>query len=278
VEQYPAAEPEPNQIRKWASGRAKWVVGLVAAALVSATAGTIYVLALRPEVERLVVGESQLRIEVLGIGDFFPPTMLHSGVLIIPAGMATPEQVPDDAKSIDRYARYLAWAQEHGAVAGSPLPLQVTVRGRTDKPVILNGFDVEIVTSGSPVDGWFRYPDLGCGGVMVRTLQFDLDSDRPVPMVLEEDGSAPKRMTDVFKVTSTDPEVFQILATTARHDVEFRLWLRYQSESGSGHQEVGTFRVSALTPELAAYDLLYDPDTDTMGNTLERMESSAVGC
>lgn len=278
MEQHPAAGGEPNQVRKWASGRAKWVIGLVAAALVSAAAGTIYALALRPEVERLVGGESQLRIEVLGIGDFFPPTMLHSGVLVIPAGTALPDQVPEDAKSMDRYARYLEWAQEHDAVAGSPLPLQVSVRGRTDKPVILNGFDVEIVASGPPVDGWFRYPDLGCGGVMVRTLQFDLDSDRPVPMVLDEDGSAPKRMTDVYKVTSTDPEVFQILATTASHDVKFRLWLRYQSENGSGRHEVGIFRVSALTPELEAYDLLYDPDTDTMGTTLERLESSAVGC
>lgn len=256
----------------WVRGRAAWLVGAVAAAVVAAAAGTLYVTVLRPDVETVVSGQSRLDIQLLTVGEFQPAGMVHSGAVLIPDGGVDVSEVPANARAAADYGGYLTWATEHGGVPLETLPLQVTVRARTDTPVIINGIETTIVSRADPLAGWYRFPDIACGGVDVRQFQIDLDAQRP-RTVLAPPGETPRPATDVYRVTSDDPEVFQIRARTRSSDVRFSLALRYQSEAGSGLEPIGEFRVTALHGQQA-----YDAPVGSSELAPTEFAGTAFGC
>lgn len=269
-------DPTGGSLGRWTSGRAKWLAGAVAGALVAAIAGTVYVTVIRPDVETVISGRSRLSIQTLGVGQFQPAGMVHSGAVLVQRGSATADQVPEDARSPEGYRRYLAWALEQDGVPLDTLALQVTVRAKTDEPVQINGIEAEVIERESPDDGWYRFPDIACGIVPVRTFDVDLDTDDTPVMLSPEDGSAPRPATDVYEVTASDPEVFQIRARTTESAVVVRLSLRWQSEAGSGSAPIGDFRVTAVDDRQQAYTL---EDWSDPSRPLAPMEhTGGLGC
>jgi hypothetical protein len=250
---------------RWTSVRGLPQRILTGLGLLTLIGATVYGLTVRPWVEEALVGESRLRVAVLGPDQFVPRGLPHTGMWLYPDGAVEPSELPAGLRDpYDNSAERAAWAVDHGAVAAETLALRLSVRARDDTPVILHGLRVDIVRRDAPLGGWFLVPDAGCGGQLVRSVDVDLDEDPVVPMLAPRQGE-PRPFDVTLRVSDTDPEVYEIHAQTFSHHVEFRLVLLYDSETGVGEYVVDNdgapFAVSALMRGKArAYDLPYSED------------------
>jgi hypothetical protein len=279
--QSPAA-PWPSRLKR--SGRLVWgaITGLGVLTLV---AGTVYALKVQPWVTDRLVGNSRLQVQVISQPDFVPLGLVHSGIYLFPQGATTPTDVPAEVGSRQRMTDYERWAQQSGGVPAQTLAMRMTVRAVGDTPVVLNGLRVEVVRRSAPLTGWFRVPEAGCGVQPVRSIRVNLDEDPVRPMLTEVDEATLEEQTRPFdltlRVTPSDPEVFEIHASTLKSDVEFRMTLLYQSESSSGEFPVEggrIYRVTALQPGRAeAYDTPFTDDGSASSQALVRAKDNDPG-
>jgi hypothetical protein len=285
------AEPGPGS----AAGSQRWVTRgsrartiLIAAitslGLIGLLGGTLYTLVLRPRVEDVLVGKSRLKVAVLEQGQFTPRGLPHSGMFLFQDGAVDPGDVPPGLRDISAAAKRNTWALAHGAVPAETLALRLTIRAAGDTPVILQGLRVDDVKRSTPLAGWFVVPDTGCGGQPVRTIDLDFDREPMTPMLSDPDpdaggggGARPKPFDETYRVTQSDPEVFEIHARSLKHTVSFKLVLLYDSESGNGELPVNDgkpFTVTALAKNRAkAYEAPFTSEDTQPEAPLERAPS-----
>lgn len=153
-----------------------------------------------------------------------------------PSEVPRPPQVPDVA----------GWVSRLGAVPGRYLSIEIVVQGTGRDTVVLSGLNVRVARIAAPL-AWNAYSmGEGCGGgVDVHSYDLDLDAARPRPVVIEGSTGLP------LKVSEGDPEVIEITARTASHDVSWYLELEWSSGDRKGTLPIdlghGTpFRTSAV--------------------------------
>ncbi|MEV6024624.1 helix-turn-helix domain-containing protein [Streptomyces sp. NPDC052036] len=140
-----------------------------------------------------------------------------------------PQQVPPPPAEQDAPG----WVSALGAVSSGGQYVVLTVQGTGASTVVLEDLRVRVVSLDTPL-AWNDYSmGVGCGGgVETNGFDVDLDAGRPSAAPAQRQRDFP------FKVSESDPEVFQIRARTAAHDV--RWYLELEWSSGARH---GTVRI-----------------------------------
>ncbi|MEU6371356.1 helix-turn-helix domain-containing protein [Streptomyces sp. NPDC046931] len=141
----------------------------------------------------------------------------------------SPQRVPPPPAEQDAPG----WVSALGAVSSGGQYVVLTVQGTGASTVVLEDLRVRVISSDTPL-AWTDYSmGVGCGGG-VETNGFDvgLDAGRPSAAPAQGQRDFP------FKVSESDPEVFQVRARAAAHDV--RWYLELQWSSGARH---GTVRI-----------------------------------
>lgn len=125
------------------------------------------------------------------------------------------------------------WVSALGAVSSDSQFIELAIQGTGSETVVLKGLNVRVVGSEAPL-AWNDFATgVGCGGgVTTRAFSVDLDAGRPstVPQGGQRDFP--------YKVSESDPEVFQIKANASARYVSWYLELEWSS----GGRE-GTLRV-----------------------------------
>ncbi|MGW4512069.1 helix-turn-helix domain-containing protein [Streptomyces sp. NPDC004393] len=140
-----------------------------------------------------------------------------------------PQQVPPPPAEQDAPG----WVSALGAVSSGGQYVVLTVQGTSASTVVLEDLRVRVVSLDAPL-AWSDYSmGVGCGGgVETNGFDVDLDAGRLAAAPAQGQRDFP------FKVSESDPEVFQIRARTAAHDVHWFLELEWSS--GARH---GTVRI-----------------------------------
>ncbi|MFC9750765.1 helix-turn-helix domain-containing protein [Streptomyces niveus] len=125
------------------------------------------------------------------------------------------------------------WVSALGAVSSGRQFIELALQGTGSETVVLNDLNVRVVGSDAPL-AWNDFSTgVGCGGgVTTRAFSVDLDAGRPnvVPQGGQRDFP--------YKVSESDPEVFQISAKASARYVSWYLELEWSS----GDRE-GTLRI-----------------------------------
>jgi hypothetical protein len=272
------ANPETSFLNRTWARLGAFGKTLVALGLVAAVGGTAYSTLIEPKVEDVIAGESRLRVTVLRPGEFTIRGLPHNGAWIFPPGSPGPEDFPS-ARIQGRSDEFNTWALKNGGVAAETLAMRLSVRARDESPVILHGLRIDVVERERPLEGWFFYPEHGCGVQPVRTVSVFLDEEPVVPL----DPRNGKPFDITVRVSKADPEVYEIHATTYANYVEFRLTLLYDSETGTGRYEVdggATFAVTGIRRDASAYRFPYFDNRDS-ARGLERdasLDGAGLGC
>ncbi|MGI5447853.1 helix-turn-helix domain-containing protein [Streptomyces sp. CA-243310] len=161
-----------------------------------------------------------------------------------PEGQVPPPSAPQDTRG---------WARALGAVDAGAMRLQLTAKGRADEAVVITGIDVRVVERAAPLP-WraFSMGD-GCGsGITPQTFDIDLDDARPVTRAKDgqDGGSTVPAKGFPFKVSSHDPQVFNLEVHTEGHLASWYLEVGWSSGDRRGTVRVDDggrpFRTSAL--------------------------------
>ncbi|WP_329447556.1 helix-turn-helix domain-containing protein [Streptomyces sp. NBC_01426] len=161
-----------------------------------------------------------------------------------PEGQVPPPSAPQDTRG---------WARALGAVDAGAMRLQLTAKGRAEEAVVITGIDVRVVERGAPL-AWraFSMGD-GCGsGITPQTFDIDLDDARPVTRAKDgqDGGTTVPAKGFPFKVSSHDPQVFNLDIHTEGHQASWYLEVGWSSGDRRGTVRVDDggrpFRTSAL--------------------------------
>lgn len=161
-----------------------------------------------------------------------------------------PAEVPEPPVEADA----ATWSGELGAVDAEQTIMEVTVAGTAAEPVVLQGLTVRMEQRREPLD-WNVYTmSLGCGGALTpASFAIDLDQPRPVARARSGfDGEKPiPAVTFPFRVSSTEPVVLRVVATTKSCDCDWRLDLAWTSGGATGTTAIAeggrAFRTSGST-------------------------------
>ncbi|WP_331447937.1 helix-turn-helix transcriptional regulator [Streptomyces xanthochromogenes] len=146
-----------------------------------------------------------------------------------------------------------SWARALGGVDGGNLKLELTTTGKSEDAVVITGVDVRVVGREAPLN-WTAYSmGSGCGGgVVPQTFDVDLDAPQPVtkPIAGKQGDSVVPAKGFPFKVSTHDPEVFDLDVHVEAHDVSWYLEVGWSSGERSGTVKVDDggkpFRTSAV--------------------------------
>ncbi|MFE2237528.1 helix-turn-helix domain-containing protein [Streptomyces sp. NPDC059442] len=159
-------------------------------------------------------------------------------------GEVPPPPAPQDARG---------WARALGGVDGGHMQLQLTVTGKTAEAVVLNALHVRVVERSAPLDRAVYAMGDGCGGAITpQTFDIDLDAARPFAKpVAGRDGDGVVPAKDFpYKVSTSDPEVFNLDLHTESHVVSWYLEVDWSSGDRHGTLYVKDggkpFRTSAI--------------------------------
>lgn len=184
-----------------------------------------------------------------------------------------PPSVPPASVSMDLFQKKAnnskllnEWSQSNGGVALAEQQVDVVIRGRDDRPVVINSIEVQVIDR-QPANGlWFNIWQ-GCGSVSdVRLIAADLSTDE----VVEEwtvEGETPVD-PPVLRVTDTDVEVIRVKVSAPAGPAEVVSWridLGYSTSQQSGHIEVvpslGEFRLATYAAAETAEPYVYSSST-----------------
>jgi hypothetical protein len=169
---------------------------------------------------------------------------------VFPRPVSTTERLPEPGEALER------WIRDRGGVSISADVVSVVVQGTTSKAVVLTGLDVEVVRRGAPITGTTVQSNEG-GPVSPRTFFLDLDRPRPIAVARPgegEPGDPPVPAIDFpYKVSQTDPEVFDLVVTTDAGYYEWTALLRWVADGREGTTPITDeggrpFRISARRP------------------------------
>ena len=126
-----------------------------------------------------------------------------------------------DTNQIGRWT----WARQLGAVDATVTLLRVTIQGRDDAPVTLQGLSVVVTNRKPPPRGSnLSYTGLG-SAVNPDTVMVDLDEEVPTVTYIDERRNEQRSFT--FSVSRTDVQVLNILAGTSTCDCSWIIKLKY---------------------------------------------------
>ncbi|MEU3352753.1 hypothetical protein [Streptomyces sp. NPDC037389] len=145
------------------------------------------------------------------------------------------------------------WAENLRAVAGGQAKVELSVQGKGAEAVVLHAARVRVVNRSAPLS-WAAYVmGSGCGGGLTPSFHdIDLDADQPVARPASgRQGDIKVPATDFpYRVTSTDPQVLEVVGRTESHDVSWYLELEWSSGDRHGTVRVDDngrpFRTSAV--------------------------------
>ncbi|MFF0730967.1 helix-turn-helix domain-containing protein [Streptomyces chartreusis] len=122
-----------------------------------------------------------------------------------------------------------AWVGAHRAVSGGEQLVKLTVQGTGEETVVVDSLKVRVVGKDTP-PAWNDYVmGVGCGGgVPTRPFSVALDAARPTVVAGDGQRDFP------FKVSESDPEVFEITADASAYDVRWYLELAWSSGDRKG--------------------------------------------
>ncbi|MER5942270.1 helix-turn-helix transcriptional regulator [Streptomyces sp. NPDC001928] len=122
-----------------------------------------------------------------------------------------------------------AWVGAYKAVSAGEQLLTLTVQGTGEETVVVDGLKVRVVGKDTP-PAWNDYVmGVGCGGnVPTRPFTVALDGARPTVVA----GSGQRDFP--FKVSESDPEVFEVTADASAYDVRWYLELAWSSGDRKG--------------------------------------------
>ncbi|MEV4947571.1 helix-turn-helix domain-containing protein [Streptomyces sp. NPDC053755] len=156
------------------------------------------------------------------------------------------------------------WAAPFDGVDAGHVYLELTATGRTDAAVVVTGIHVRVVERGEPLDRAVYAMGEGCGGgVTPQTFDIDLDAARPsAKPIAGQDGDSTVPAKDFpFKVSTSDPQVFNLDVHTEGHVVAWYLELEWSDGERRGTIVVDDggkpFRVSAMEGR-KLYNYQYD--------------------
>ncbi|NJP43317.1 helix-turn-helix domain-containing protein [Actinacidiphila epipremni] len=135
-----------------------------------------------------------------------------------------------------------AWAEALGGVAAGHLRLQVTAQTAQAQPVVLHNLYVHVVSSKPAPKGNVYTPGAGCGGGLdPASFAVDLDATTPrtKPVAgFADDGRTRTRTDFPYKISTSDPQVLDVDASTADRDVSWYLELTWSCGDRSGRVTV----------------------------------------
>ncbi|MFE7947604.1 transcriptional regulator, partial [Streptomyces sp. NPDC057426] len=173
-----------------------------------------------------------------------------------------PEQVPPPP--MPEQSR--RWAASFDGVDAGHMYLELTATGRTDAAVVITGLHVRVVERGEPLARAVYSMGEGCGGgVTPQTFDIDLDAAHPSARpIAGQDGDRTVPAKDFpFKVSTSDPQVFNLDVHTEGHVVTWYLELEWSDGEQHGKVVVDDggkpFRTSAMEGE-KPYGYQYDTD------------------
>ena len=125
-----------------------------------------------------------------------------------------------------------AWAHAQGGVDALQSLVRFVVRGETEQPVVLLGLRVEIVERAPPLEGTLvSYFGQGAPAA-VRFFEIDLDDGQPRAKFIGDDEQEATLFP--FRVSSSELEIFDVIARSLRSDVSWRLRLDYVAKGEQG--------------------------------------------
>ncbi|WP_443059671.1 transcriptional regulator [Streptomyces sp. NBC_00443] len=122
-----------------------------------------------------------------------------------------------------------AWVGSYKAVTAGEQLVTLTVQGTGEETVVIESLEVRVVSKDTP-PAWNDYVmGVGCGGnVPTRPFTIALDAARPDVVA----GAGQRDFS--FKVSESDPEVFEITADASAYDVTWYLELTWSSGGRKG--------------------------------------------
>jgi len=149
------------------------------------------------------------------------PEFLYSGHV---TQLGAPPGGNDPQRSEERWA----WAHKLGAVDAYTTLVRMKISGRSSTPVILNDLRITVISRRAPPDAWL-ISYLGLGSAQgVRYFDVNLDRRAPVATYVGKRNPLPLRVTD------TDVEVIDLLASALRCDCRWTIKLDWASGSKQG--------------------------------------------
>ncbi|WP_217915197.1 hypothetical protein [Miltoncostaea marina] len=257
----PDSSPGRGRVRTLARRFWKQAVAL---GVVAAVVGYVVPVALDEGSERIAGAldrDAPIAAQVLQPGEYQTGTFFTPMYIV---GDVPPEAAPADLLADGRDDEYYAWAREHDAVVGQEQTFRLVLRGRDERPVIVNGITATVVERLAPAAGWFTHRR-GCGAVEVREARIDLDRDPPGIAFSDNIAEPPTtpRLDFTKRVTPDDVEVVDVVATTRSPTlVRWRLEVLYSAADGTGSVVVDDrgepFEVSGLARGRAEFYRLSD--------------------
>ena len=128
-----------------------------------------------------------------------------------------------------------ATVQDLSPIDGNETKLKITVQGTSGDKVALNDLAVVVDKRDKPTG----FAEGQCGGTqLVRFYKTDLD--QPSPSLVPDSGPPGEGAAPVFafNVTSSDPEVFYVVASTHHCDCSWHLSLKWSDSKRSDTYEI----------------------------------------
>lgn len=158
---------------------------------------------------------------------------------IIPGSAETVKPPPpvDSSGSLEERDQ---WAMALGGVDAGDTRVMITVHGRSDQQVILQDLRIEIVSRDPLVSG---YSFSGACGEMFAVRFLDVDLDQVPPVIVggggwrDEGSDVPVPVKPVefpYVISKTDPEAFDLVASTAECNCTWRAKLKWISDGKTG--------------------------------------------
>lgn len=145
------------------------------------------------------------------------------------------------------------WARALGGVDGGHMKIELTVQGRSEEAVVLQGMNVRVLNRSAPLkQSAFSIAD-GCGsGIEPQSFDVALDNSRPTvtPVAGQQGDKTVPPKNFPFRVSSNDVEVFDLNVHVEGHDVRWYLELQWSSGGQTGTMRIddggNPFRTSSI--------------------------------
>lgn len=120
------------------------------------------------------------------------------------------------------------WAERNDGMDAYTTKVQVVIEGQNEAPVVLRGLSVKVLERRRPPTGALVLAD-GAGAIAVRHFAVDLDEPVPTPEFGTGDEPRPgqNRIDFPYRVSTIEPEVFNLYANTDRCDCSWEARLEW---------------------------------------------------
>jgi hypothetical protein len=214
--------------------RRKKLIGAGAAAVATAAVG-FAVPQVLGSIQSRVAPAPVLHAQVLTDVAKFRSDAPHVPLFVVPRPLDRIARPPDAHDETLRAAplRY-AWAHDQGGVDAWESLIRVSISGSSGAATDLQQLRVRLVHCQAPLRGsLLGYLGLG-SGMGARYFSIDLDHDTPIAEYVDKNGRVKRDQPFPLRVTDSDQEVFDVMATVSRRDCQWELLLDWTAGSRRG--------------------------------------------